>query len=417
MMKARTSQSTSLALHNLRGFAILNVILFHSIIAYIVSQPASPLPFDVPPYDWRAHPIVDADRWLGFDLICAFEFLCLMQLMFFLSGLFVWPSLTRKGAKTFLLDRLLRIGVPLAAGTIVLMPLAYYPVYRVTAVDPSWSAFWTHWLALPFWPGGPMWFLWFLLALNFAAAAVYRLAPRAGEWLSRLARRGTEHPGRFFLGLASVSAAAYVPLAALYTPWEWVVWGPFGFQPALAPQYVLYFVAGLAVGAHGFDRGLLGPNGRLVRRWGYWLAGMGGAFLLWLVTTALIVKGQAPALPAVKIAADLGFVLFGASACFGLAAVFLRFAAGRRPLLDGVSEHAYGIYWVHYVFVIWTQYLLLGIALPGVLKGMIVFTVTLALSWGASAGLGRLPLAARVIGAPGVRRSEIGSRKEQPLRS
>src|SRR5436853_3792616 len=93
---------TSLALHNFRGFAILNVLAFHSFIAYIVSQPAAPLPFDAPPYGWTANPIVDSHRWLGFDLICAFEFLCLMQLMFFVSGVFVWPSLRRKGGRAVL---------------------------------------------------------------------------------------------------------------------------------------------------------------------------------------------------------------------------------------------------------------------------------------------------------------------------
>src|SRR6266581_7499966 len=188
---------TSLALHNLRGFAILNVLAFHSFIAYIDSQPPSPLPFDRPPYGWTAHPMVDSHRWLGFDLICAFEFLYLMQLMFFLSGLFVWPSLLRKGARTFLYDRFWRVGVPFALGASVLMPLAYYPVYRVTAFDPSWSAFWSHWTALPFWPSGPMWFLWFLLLFNVAAAALFWLAPRAGEALGRLSEGAGTHPGRF----------------------------------------------------------------------------------------------------------------------------------------------------------------------------------------------------------------------------
>src|SRR5260370_28277311 len=139
---------TSLALHNLRGFVILNVLAFHSFIAYIVSQPASPLPFDSPPYGWTANPIVDSHRWLGFDLICAFEFLCLMQLMFLLSGLFVWPSLRRKGAKTFLHDRLLPVGVPFVLCVSVLMRPPAYPAYRVTAVVPGWSACWSHWSPL-----------------------------------------------------------------------------------------------------------------------------------------------------------------------------------------------------------------------------------------------------------------------------
>src|SRR5262249_59495676 len=107
---------SSLALNNLRGMVILLVVAFHSFTAYLGSQPASPGPFDSPPYDWRAYPILDTERWFGLDLFCAFHFLYLMQLMFFLSGLFVWPSLQRKGMRTFLQDRFLRLGVPFVLG-------------------------------------------------------------------------------------------------------------------------------------------------------------------------------------------------------------------------------------------------------------------------------------------------------------
>lgn len=410
--RARTSMSkTSLALHNLRGFAILNVLAFHSFIAYIVSQPASQLLFDSPPYGWTANPIVDSHRWLGFDLICAFEFLCLMQLMFFLSGLFVWPSLLRKGARTFLYERFLRIGVPFVLGVSVLMPLAYYPVYRVTAVDPSWSAFWSHWTALPFWPGGPLWFLWFLLVLNVAAAGMYRLAPRSGDFLARLSARSAADPGRVFIALVAVLALAYVPVAAVFTPWQWVNFGPFGFQPGPAAQYILFFFAGLGVGAFGLERGLLASDAMLVRRWALWLAGIPASFVLWIIPTGLIVKGHGAALPGLQILADLGAVLFAASACFGMSAAFLRFAAARLPFLDAVSENAYGIYLFHYVFVLWTQYLLLGVSLPAVAKGSIVLAVTVVLSWATSAALRRVPVAGRLIGASRSQRSEIRNQK------
>ena len=143
---------TSIALHNLRGFVILIVIAFHSFLAYLAWQPSSPVPFDSPPYHWKAIPISDSERWFGFDLFCASQYVYLMQFMFFLSGLFVWPSFRRKGASSFVYDRALRLGVPFLFGVCVLMPLAHYPVYRVGASDPSWSAYWTHWVALPFWP-------------------------------------------------------------------------------------------------------------------------------------------------------------------------------------------------------------------------------------------------------------------------
>src|SRR5262245_62132430 len=335
-VRSRMSKS-SLALSNLRAFAIVMVVAFHSFIAYLGSQPASQPPFDIPPYAWRANPIVDSARWFGFDLFCAFQYVYLMHLMFFLSGLFVWPSLSRKGAKKFLYERLVRLGIPFAVGLYLLMPVAYYPVYRLTAVDPSWSAFWSHYLALPFWPSGPMWFLWLLLLFNVAAAALFWLAPRAGESLGRLSATAATNPGRYFVALVSVSALTYVPLSAVFAPWEWVQFGPFAFQPSFAPQYALYFFAGLGVGAFGLEQGLLEADGVLARRWGRWLTGTAAAFLVWIVPTALIVNGTT--LPGLQVVADLGFVLCAASACFALAGIFLRATRRHRPIFESLADN------------------------------------------------------------------------------
>src|SRR6266853_302924 len=119
-MSATTEQLTgsiplmrrsSLALDNLRAFVILLVLSFHSVLAYLQFLPAAPFPFYAPPYLWRAFPVVDHERLFGFDLFCAWQDVFLMSLFFFLSGLFVWPSLERKGARIFLHDRVLRLGV------------------------------------------------------------------------------------------------------------------------------------------------------------------------------------------------------------------------------------------------------------------------------------------------------------------
>ena len=122
---------TSLALANLRGYAIVMVVAFHSSIAYLGSQPDAALPFDAPPHGWTVNPIVDSDRWFGFDLFCALQYVYLMHLMFFLSGLFVWPSLLRKGSRAFLQDRFLRLGVPflllLAAATLLVRTRLFVP--------------------------------------------------------------------------------------------------------------------------------------------------------------------------------------------------------------------------------------------------------------------------------------------------
>ncbi len=56
-----------------------------------------------------------------------------------------------------------------------------------------------------------------------------------------------------------------------------------------------------------------------------------------------------------------------------------------------MKDKAYGIYLIHYVFSIWLQYALLGLAMFAVVKAMIVFTGTLLMSWASVAALRRIP--------------------------
>jgi hypothetical protein len=170
---------SSLALYNLRAVVILIVLAFHSVLAYVNWIPARTAGFDSPPYAWRAFPILDGHRWLGFDLFCAWQDVYLMSLMFLLSGLFVYPSLARKQNWGFVRDRLLRLGLPFVFGVIFLVPIAEYPAYSVTAPDPSLADYFRTYLALPFVPNGQLWFLWQLLALNFIVTGLNFVAPNA----------------------------------------------------------------------------------------------------------------------------------------------------------------------------------------------------------------------------------------------
>jgi peptidoglycan/LPS O-acetylase OafA/YrhL len=389
--------TSSAALRNLRSCVILLVVGFHSVLPYLASQHASQAPFNSPPYSWLGVPLVDNERWLGFDLFCAAQYVFLMPFMFFLSGLFVWPTLVRKGSWVFLSERVLRLGVPFVLGVYLLMPIAHYPVYRVTAVDPSWSAFWAQWVALPFWPSGPLWFLWQLLVLDVAAAALYCLAPQSGAFLGRLGAGDSPH--RFFLLLLTISALAYVPFALKFQPWDWGKVGPFSFQPSRLLHYLVYFFAGVGVGAYGLDRGLLRLDGMLARRWALWLAAAVAAFIVWMAATAVTMGGASSQLPQLEVLPALAFTLSSATACLCFASVFLRFASRPWPAFAGLSENAYGIYLVHYVFVIWLQYLLLGLALFAIVKGALVFAGALSLSLASAVAIRHIPIGARLLGA------------------
>ncbi len=390
--------TSSLAIHNLRTFVIVLVLAVHSFLAYLGSSPASSFRFDDPPYQWRSIPIIDDSRWFGFDIFCAHQDVYLIALLFFLSGLFVWPSLAHKGARVFLRDRMVRIGLPFALTVGVLMPIALYPVYRVTAVDSSLEAYSQHWLALPFWPSGPVWFLWVLLVFDFGVAALYRFAPRSGNALARIIGGLSMRPVAFVVALLVASTLAYVPLALVFTPWTWFHVGPFAFQFCRPLLYAVYFLAGLGVGAYGIERGLLAPTGWLVRHWAAAAGAAIATFVLWLGSVQIAMSADQPPSLAVQIFEALSFVLCCAAGCMFMLAIFIRFAGRHVRVLDALKPHAYGMYIVHYLFSVWLQFALLGLAIIAVVNGAIVFLVTLVLSWSSVAAFRRVSHAVGIFG-------------------
>jgi peptidoglycan/LPS O-acetylase OafA/YrhL len=328
----------------------------------------------------------------------------MMALMFFLSGLFVAPSLARKGSGAFLTGRLLRLGAPLVLVIAILTPLAYYATYLATAVDPSFSAFWRDWLALPFWPVGPQWFLVLLLLMNLIVAALHRFAPGLRDRLFAFTARVGDNPIRFFAALAAVSALAYVPLASVFSPWAWTNVGPIAFETTRPVFYLVYFLAGYAIGAQGLGRGLLTCDGVLARNWPICLVAAAVGFGLWAGTSSLTL-GNWPDVPLfVRLLAAFGVVLACAAGCLLPLSLCLRFGRKRRRAFDSLAANAYGMYLLHYIFVVWLQFALLDTALPAIGKAAIVFGITLLLTWPLAAALGNLPLGAR---PPGTKR--VGS--------
>ena len=103
-----------------------------------------------------------------------------------------------------------------------------------------------------------------------------------------------------------------------------------------------------------------------------------------------------PAPLALQFVANLGFVAGCAGGCAFVLALSLRFANKRSRILDSLSVNAYGMYLVHYVFVVWMQYALLGLALPALVKAAMVFAVTVLLSWGMMGALGSIPFGSRL---------------------
>jgi hypothetical protein len=389
---------TSLAIANLRGVFILILVSFHSCLAYLGSTAGPATSFDQPPFSWLAFPIVDSQRFYGFDLYCAWEDVHVMALMFFLSGLFVPSSLKRKGAARFLADRALRLAPPFLFSVLLLAPVALYPVFHSLNPQASVGDYIAAYRSLPFLPNGPAWFLWLLLAISIASGVVYAVAPKALGALASLATGARLNPRRFLLALALAATLAYVPLALIFGPFDWLERGPVSFQLSRPLLYGVYFLAGASVGAAGLGEGLLAPDGALARNWRR-LAVLSPLMLFaWMGLTGVTLSWPAFAPTPMRAISALAYVGASVAGVMLLMAAATRFLARRIGWLEPLSRNALGVFVLHYVPLVWMQYMLLDAPLPAIVKASIVFAVVLPLSLMAAAAMSRLGWLARLIG-------------------
>jgi len=383
-----SASTYNVALGYLRAFITMLVVAHHAVLAYHPFAPPPPASLVTQPRFWQAFPVVDAHRSTIFALFVGFNDTFFMSLMFLLSGLFVWHSLQRKDSARFVRDRLLRLGVPFLIATLLLSPLAYFPAYSQTTAQPTLAGFWQQWRSLGQWPTGPAWFLWVLLAFDCLAGTLYALQPKWVEVLSSRLSTRLRRPLLCFGALVGLSAIAYLPMVLKFTALYWTSIGPFTFQTSRIFHYLVYFLAGIVLGAHGSDRTLLQTNGALARRWIAWPV---AALLVFALATVVVIVAisQPNNHRAWDLLGGLTFVLSCATSSFAFLSLFLRFAKKPRKVYDSLCQNAYGIYLLHYLFVNWAQYALLPFALPALTKGTIVFLSALLLSWGATIVLRR----------------------------
>jgi Acyltransferase family len=371
-----------------RTFITLLVLLHHSVLNYTYFGTG------------------DRARWLGFDLIVLFNDSFFMACMFFISGLFVRDSLARRGAGNYLVHRAFRLGVPYLVSIFILMPIAYYPTFLryhlPGTTDFNFFHFWWHTLTIGPWPSGPAWFLWVLLALDAIAAAIWAAAPGAIEVLGRITASFRDRPMAAFAAFLIFSIIVYLPLRLIFGDAAW--FEPPGFPLPIQTSRILlyggYFFVGVGVGATGLRDGLLAEDSEVAKRWAAWigLAAIFYAAILVLVYAHHHWVADFNAPPFWWEAAySLAFALFGAAMTFAEPAIFLRFAKSSLRLLDAIRPSAYGIFLVHYIFIIWLQYIVYEPEWSPFVKFAIVFVGTLSLSWATALLLRRIPFVARMI--------------------
>ena len=375
------------ALDRARSFIILLVLIHHSVI----------------PYTYYGQ--IDRQSFLGFDAVVTFNDSFFMAAMFLLSGLFTWPSLQRRGMSDFLRGRWLRLGLPFAIGAVILMPSAYYAI-ELRNSGSDFGAFWWKTVTVGPWESGPIWFLAVLLAFDMLAAAVFRVAPGCVEAIGRLVTASLDRPAYAFWTFLAASVVVYVPMDHYFGIGRWFTLGPLAIQAARVFLYLLYFFVGVGIGSVRSDRSLLSSDGELARRWPIWLA----VTIVSYVGLIAMIYYKREYLPDPNNPPQgwdalhaFFFASFSAAQTVNLLALFLKFDSRGSSILDPLRENSFGIFLIHYVPLLWLQYALFGVTLApipqvtAILKALIVFVLTLAISWAVTEALRKIPGVARVL--------------------
>lgn len=395
MPESLPTKSWSTPIGHLRAWVTMLVVAHHSVLAYHSDAPPMPAALDGGNRIWGAFPIVDTARFPLFGLFTWANEMYFMALMFLLSGLFVWPALKRKGAAAYVRDRVVRLGVPFVFAAGLLAPLAYHATWMQMGTPGGWSGFWAVWTKPGIWTSGPAWFLWVLLSFDLVVAAITAAAPGWGDAIGALAAR-LRGPGAFFAALFAVASVGYLVLELWIGGLNWWTWGPFTIQGGRTLLYFAYFVTGIALGARPLHEGVLAEDGALARQWKRWSNIAGMAFALAIVAIIAAFSARPLRMP-LHVATDVAYTLSGAAFTLASLSLFLRFARKPHPVWAALVPCAYGIYLLHYPIVTNLQYLLLGAPWPGLVKAVVVTAASIAISWGATAALRKVPGVARVL--------------------
>jgi glucans biosynthesis protein C len=384
---ARERGQRDLSIDYLRTTLILIVLAHHSMLAYT----------SFAGFRWQDMIVGDATRWAVFDYATSFNEVFFMALLFFVSGLFVYPALRRRSAGSFLRDRSLRLGAPFAFSVAFLVPIGYYSSWRITGHQAGFISFYRLLTAQGF-AIGPPWFIWELLLFDVVLALAF--VP-LGRWLPQIERsvsRLHSHPVAAFVGIFFLSVLVYVPLLSRYgyNTWANLVTWPFSFQISRIGLYALWFLFGFVVGLPGLEEGLIAHYGKLARHWPGWVLVCILAFSAMLLAPRWT-AAHLPAMQHFRGLATLFWVASCAASCFGFLAFFRGIELPSKPWMNSLSRSAYTMYLVHYLFIVWTQRVLLGRPIHAGIKFLFVFLATTLLSWLAAQVLLRIPKLATIL--------------------
>ncbi|WP_246148728.1 acyltransferase family protein [Nonomuraea turkmeniaca] len=308
------------------------------------------------------------------DLLAVINQAYFMGFFFLISGFFTPGSHDRKGARAFLRDRLVRLGIPLLVFAVLLRPL-------ITFGGRDGMPYWQYYFAS--WSPGPMWFAEVLIVFALAYAAWRRLrapldqrpAPLKLTWIVL-----------FTLGLAALTFLWRIPVP---TGAHWPVVGlP---TPYFLPQYAAMFMLGCVA----FRRGWFETLPERASVLGFVAAG--GATVVLMPVMLAAGGGTLTGGPLESALMALWESVFAVGMIIGLTVWFRERFNRQGPRARFLSDHAYTVYVIHPLVLVGLGWSLRWLEAIAVVKFAVMLVLALPLCWWIAYLVRLLPGAKRVL--------------------
>lgn len=306
-----------------------------------------------------------------------------MGAFFLIAAYFIPGSYERRGALSFIDERIVRLLIPLLAFRFVISPAISLAVgWLANDQQPTIAAYWDSERS------GPLWFIELLLVLTTCWLLWRRFRPAR---LASIRWKSTPPTWR--------NAATFALVLGLAT-WLFRVWLPIYSYidaidfptPAFLPQYVALFVVGLVAWRRNWFV--------TVPSWMGW-AGLVALVVASCTLLPLSMVGAGTAWLGNGTPQSLAFSLWESTFCVGTCLALLTFFRSRcdwqGAWLRWLSRENYAVYIVHAPVIVLVTLALMPLGVPILAKLALAVAVGLPLCYVVAWRLRRIPIVARIL--------------------
>ncbi len=350
---------------SLRAITIFLVIVLHASLAFVT-----------PPFPGFVHD--PRPNNLFYFIVFTLEGHVMMSVMFFVAGFFMLKSLYKKGPAGFIKGKLLRLGIPFIAGSLILAPLlgltSYYSDHNPVHFISDFLGFFQY----RYFTQYQFWFLGILMTFFLIMSILYLfIGKKAAAPLKKQAKPSPS----LLIGLFIITTALSFIINLFVKNYEWTMLYIIQFQTIKIPIYISYFLLGIYAYRKGWFENGYTPN---IYLWA-------PLFLISSIASFIIYALPLDSFSFWKLIHNSVISLQIMSALFTLLSIARKTMDKDTLFLREISRSSFTVYIIHLNILFMVVYFSRDLMIPSFMKFLLQAASAAILSWITALLLIRIP--------------------------